>query len=358
MVNQYVWIIIVIGVFFTGLGIGLILFNSAIVLQNNSKIMSGQSNIEPEPLEKITIHPEKMTSAAPLPASAKGPAIDYTKGYYVGEIKDGLYWITDGAYTTMFLTTGKGVIVVDAPPTIGKNYLKAIAEVTNEPVTHLIYSHSHRDHIGAANIFPKNVTVITQKETALMLKQRNESNMLIPTVTFDDNYTLTVENQSLELSYYGPIHEPGNIFIYAPKQKTLMVVDVVFPGWVPFKDLAMAENVSTFLSAHDKILQYDFDTFVGGHVTRLGTRQDVEIQKEYLNDIQKNSALANQQVDFMKIGQKVGFENIWLVFQVYADTITQQCYDATVPKWIDRLAGADLFTYDHCWKISENQRIN
>jgi hypothetical protein len=60
----------------------------------------------------------------------------------------------------------------------------------------------------------------------------------------------------------------------------------------------------------------------------------------------------------MAIGQEVGFENIWLVFQIYADTVTQQCTDDTVPDWIDRLGGADLFTYDHCWKISESQRID
>ena len=41
--------------------------------------------------------------------------------------------------------------------------------------------------------------------------------------------------------------------------------------------------------------------------------EDVQIQKEYFEDIQKNAGIANQQVDFMAIGQKVGFENIWLV---------------------------------------------
>ena len=137
-----------------------------------------------------------------------------------------------------------------------------------------------------------------------------------------------------------------------------MVVDVVFPGWTPFKDLAMAQDVPAFLAAHDKILEYDFDTYVGGHLTRLGTREDVKIQKEYFQDVQNNAALANQQVSFMKIAQKFGFENPWLVFQIYADTITQQCADETVPKWIDKLGGVDLFTYDHCWKISESQRID
>ena len=321
-----------------------------------------------EPVEQVksfdsemktpSMHPEKMTSSATLPETAKGPQIDFSKGYLVEEIKDGLYWVTDGAYNTIFLTTGEGVIVVDAPPSIGENYLNAIAEVTEEPITHVIYSHTHIDHIGAASIFPDDAIIISHKDVALELEQRNDPNRPIPEVTFDDEYLLEVGNQSLELKYDGPMHVPGNIFIYAPQQKVLMVVDIIFPGWTPFKDLAMAQDVPAFLDAHDKILEYDFDTYVGGHLTRLGTTEDVKIQQEYFQDIEENAAIANQQVSFMEIGQEVGFENPWLVFQIYADTITQQCTDATVPDWIDRLGGVDLFTYDHCWKISESQRID
>ena len=80
-----------------------------------------------------------------LPEAAKGPAIP-SKGYLVEEIRDGLFWITDGAYNTMFLVTDEGVVAVDAPPTIGTNYLKAISEVTDKPITHVIYSHDHIDH--------------------------------------------------------------------------------------------------------------------------------------------------------------------------------------------------------------------
>ncbi|MDH3678289.1 MAG: hypothetical protein OEQ12_08320, partial [Nitrosopumilus sp.] len=69
----------------------------------------------------FNVHPEKMRTAAPLPETAMGPQIDFTKGYLVEEIRDGLYWVTDGAYNTMFLTTGQGVIAVDAPPSIGEN---------------------------------------------------------------------------------------------------------------------------------------------------------------------------------------------------------------------------------------------
>jgi len=311
-----------------------------------------------EAVEKTPLHPEKMREAAPLPESAKGPQIDFSKGYLVEEIKDGLYWVTDGAYNTMFLTTGQGVIAIDAPPSIGENYLKAIEEVTDEPITHVIYSHTHNDHIGSAAMFPDDAIIIAHQDSALELEDRNDPNRPIPTVTFEDTYTLEVGTQKLELAYYGPMHKPGNIFIYAPNQKVLMLVDVIFPGWTPFKDLAMAQDVPSFLAAHDKVLEYEFDTFIGGHLTRLGTYEDVQIQKEYFADIEAAAAKANQEVSFMEIGQEVGFENLWLAFQTYADTITQQCTDEVVPKWIEKLGGVDLFTYDHCWKISESQRID
>ncbi|MDH3340249.1 MAG: MBL fold metallo-hydrolase [Nitrosopumilus sp.] len=306
----------------------------------------------------VQIHPEKLRSSASLPETAYGPQIDFSKGYLVEEIQEGLYWVTDGAYNTMFMTTGQGVIVIDGPRTLGENYLKAIEEVTNEPVTHVIYSHTHSDHVGSIGIFPDDAIYIAHQDAANTLVKRNDPNRPVPSITFEDKYTLEVGNQKLELAYYGPMHEPGNIFIYAPNQKVLMLVDIIFPGWTPFKDLAMAQDVPEFIAAHDKVLEYDFDIFIGGHLTRLGTPEDVQIQKEYFQDIQASAGKANQEVSFMAIGQEFGFSNPWLVFQIYADAITQQCTDEVVPKWIDRLGGVDLFTYDHCWKISESQRID
>jgi hypothetical protein len=51
-----------------------------------------------------------------------------------------------------------------------------------------------------------------------------------------------------------------------------MLVDIVYPGWIVFDGLAGSENVTGFIRAHDISLNnYDFDKFVGGHVTRLGT---------------------------------------------------------------------------------------
>src|ERR687894_1840476 len=63
-----------------------------------------------------------------IPETAIGPTIPPEKGYFVEEIGDGLYWVTDGSYNTMFLVTDEGVVAVDAPPslerTISRQYLK------------------------------------------------------------------------------------------------------------------------------------------------------------------------------------------------------------------------------------------
>ena|SRR5688572_11738933 len=130
-----------------------------------------------------------------IPGAAKGPAIP-SKGYLVEEIRDGLFWVTEGAYNTIFLVTNEGVVAVDAPPTIGKNYLKAISDVTDKPITHVIYSHAHIDHIGAAGMFPKNAVIIAQEETAAEFERAKtvttNASMVppIPTETFSNNYTL------------------------------------------------------------------------------------------------------------------------------------------------------------------------
>jgi glyoxylase-like metal-dependent hydrolase (beta-lactamase superfamily II) len=300
-----------------------------------------------------------------LPEAAKGPPIP-AKGYLVQQIRGGLYWLTDGAYQTMFMVTDKGVVAVDAPATIGNNYLKAIAEVTTKPVTYVIYSHAHIDHIGAAGIFRKNATFIAQQETAAELQSaksvaKNASMVPpIPTVTFAKNYTLQIGNQILKLDYYGVNHLPGNIFIYGPNQKVLMLIDVLFPGWVPFPYLAIAKDTAGFIKAHDIALNnYDFDTLVGGHLTRLGTRNDVIVQREFVSDLEKAAAQANQQVSFGEIAKQIGGQpNLWLIFSKYIDAVGENCVNYMLPKWENRLGGAQQFMSTHCFTMAQSARVD
>ncbi len=88
---------------------------------------------------------------APVPPSALGPAVN-AQGFYVGQVEKNLYWVTDATYQAAFLTTSDGVVLFDAPSTIGHNLQRAIDQIASangvsNKVTHLVYSHHHADHL-------------------------------------------------------------------------------------------------------------------------------------------------------------------------------------------------------------------
>ena len=313
---------------------------------------------------------QNVSKKSPIPDIAIGRAVSAEKGYYLEEIRDGLYWVTNGVYNTMFLTTGEGVIVIDAPPGIGEKYLSVISEVTEEPITHVIYSHSHADHISYVSIFPEKAVYIAHHETWKTLARRYKlerktafgkysggSAVPLPTLTFTEKYTLTGGSQTLELSYKGINHEAGNIFIYAPKQKVLMLVDVVDPGWIPFKSLAGADYTLGYINAYNEILSYDFDTFVGGHLNRPGDRADVLLHGEYMSDLEASGAKAIETVAFSSIAKEVDTDDPFLLFDKYLDAVAQECEELMLPKWNGRLGGVDVFTFDNCSQIISSLRL-
>ena len=289
------------------------------------------------------------------PQAGGGPAIP-AKAYMVQEIREGLYWVSDGAYNTLFLVTSEGVIAIDAPPTLGANYLKAISEVTSQPITYLVYSHEHTDHIGAAYLFPKSVKIVAQKETAEILAQRHDGRRPVPTITFTDTYTLKLGGQTLVLDYPGVNHERGNIFIYAPKQKTLMLVDVVYPGYMPYKNLGIAEDIPGYMEIHKKALAYDFSTFVGGHVTRPGDRSDVQISMEFASDLYKTaaSALSSLTLADFTTANAARAKDKWDLHNEYEKAVVDRCYNELLPRWQDRLADSPTYLRDNCWAMMES----
>jgi glyoxylase-like metal-dependent hydrolase (beta-lactamase superfamily II) len=296
---------------------------------------------------------------APLPPSTIGPSIDPAKGYFMQELGDGLFFVTDGVYQCMFLTTGEGVILVDAPPSIGPNIMKAIRQVTTERVTHIVYSHAHADHIGSASLFP-GALIIAQKEAASQVVRAHDPHRPVPQVVFETEYDVRVGRQHLELRYFGPNHAAGNIFIYAPRQKVLMLVDVLFPGWSMFESFAFTgvTDLPGWLEAQERAMAFDFKFFVSGHVNRVGTRSDLETQREYVADIRQNAASALLATDLNAIIQKTGTQNSWAFFSTFLNAASQQCADTTLAKWKGRLGAVDIFTFSHCKVMLEALRLN
>ena len=292
-----------------------------------------------------------------VPASALGPAIDPAKGYRLQDLGSGLYLITDNAYQSMFLVYDRGVVVIDAPPGYAAHIRQAIAGVSDKPITHVIYSHSHIDHIGGARALGGHPIIIAQDETLRLLKRAADPNRPLPTVTFSDKYTLRVGNQVLELSYHGNAHEPGNIFIYAPAQRVLMVVDVVFPGWMPWRRFALAQDIPGYFAQVEEIRKMDWDTFVGGHVARTGTHADVDVQAEFNTEVKQAAAKALATTKPGEGLNPLDKANPWAGFDNYIDRVAAQCVNTLAPKWSSKLAGFDVYIWDQCYAMEQSLRI-
>jgi glyoxylase-like metal-dependent hydrolase (beta-lactamase superfamily II) len=306
---------------------------------------------------------DTLPDYAPVPASAFGPAVNES-GYFVGRIGGNLYWVTEGFTQAMFLTTTEGVVMFDAPPTIGRNLLRAIADVTRASglparVTHLVYSHSHADHIGAASIFDGPVTRIAHSEARRLLKSARDPNRPLPTVTFDERYELHVGGERVVLTYHGPNHSPDTIFIHVPSAATLMVVDVIFPGWVPFKNFAESSDVPGWIAAHDLVLATPWHTLVGGHLGRLGTRADVVQQRDYIQDLAANARAAIDTLDPTPFVAKYGpIGNSWALAKSYLDAAAEQAAAPVIAKYIGRLAAVDVFTPANAAAMVNSTRID
>lgn len=301
---------------------------------------------------------ERIGKYIDIPATARGPAIDAGKGYRLQDLGDGLFMITDNIYQSMFLVHEAGVVVVDAPPNYATKIPQAIAEVTEKPITHLVYSHSHIDHIGGAKSLGGSPVIVAQEETLRLLKRAADPNRPLPTLTFATRHTLAVGGKTLELSYHGDAHEPGNIFIYAPKQRVLMAVDLVFPGWMPWRRFAVAHDVPGYFEQIELIRKLPWTTLVGGHVARTGTHADVDTQAEFMADIKKaaGEALASTQPG---VGlNPLDAANPWAGYDDYIDRVALACVNAISPKWSQRLAAFDVYVWDQCYSMEQSLRID
>src|SRR6201981_1855657 len=178
---------------------------------------------------------DTLPNYAPIPPSALGPAVN-AQGYFVGRVERNLYWVTDSAYQAAFLTTRDGVVLFDAPPSIGHNIQRAVDQIAAEngvsnKVTHLVYSHHHADHIGASSLFDKRVTRIGHEETRRLLLRDDDPTRPANEETFQDPHPLEIGGGGIDLAWYGANHSPDNIMIPLPDHDALMLIDVVNPGW-------------------------------------------------------------------------------------------------------------------------------
>jgi glyoxylase-like metal-dependent hydrolase (beta-lactamase superfamily II) len=305
---------------------------------------------------------DDLPDYAPVPRSALGPALN-DQGYYVGRVERNLYWVTDGVYQSAFLTTSDGVVLFDAPPSIGHNLRRAVDEIAaangvSNTVTHLVYSHHHADHGAAASLFP-DVVRVGHEETRRLLLRDGDPGRPVPEVTFADRYTLGVGGERVELAWHGSNHSPDNIYIHFPDHDTLMFIDVVNAGWVPIYNLNLSEDVQGYMQAPDIALAYPWTHFISGHLGRLATRDDVTVHQQYIADIEASSREALQSVNPVPYYMHYG-ENVWAGVKAHLDAVTERAAAPVIAKYTGVLAAADIevFTMTTTFAIMQSLRLD
>jgi glyoxylase-like metal-dependent hydrolase (beta-lactamase superfamily II) len=293
----------------------------------------------------------------PVPPAIKARIlpVDPKKGYLVKELKPNVYLITDGAYQSLFVTTGKGVILLDAPPSYGTKIVRAVAEATGEPIVDLVYSHSHLDHIsGAAEVLKEvpNLKIIAEERVAQFLREKNDARRPIPTEAFKDHYTLTLGTATIEMKHGNWHSNEGDLYIYLPAKKLLMAIDAFPPGSAQFMDLDLTANFRDYLAMFDKVLAYDFDVLVGGHLGFPGNRNDVQVAKDYTMDVYKTVKRIHDSTDQAKVvteaATQYGWDNKMALFHSLLDPMMDECAKEIISRWSDRLASVDVYARSHC----------
>lgn len=281
--------------------------------------------------------------------------VDPKKGYLVKELKPTVYLITDGGYQSLFVTTGKGVILLDAPPSYGSKIVPAVAEVTREPIVELVYSHSHLDHISGAPEVLKQVPgikILAEEGVARFLRAKNDPRRPQPTETFRGQYTLRLGSALIEMKHGHWHSNEGDLYIYLPAQKILMAIDTLPPGYAQFMDIDLTSDFHDYLGMFDQVLAYDFDVLVGGHLGFPGTRHDVEVARDYTFDVYHTIKRIHDGTDQAKVvaqaAARYGWDNKMALFRSLLDPMMDRCAQEIVSRWSDRLASVDVYARSHC----------
>ena len=178
-----------------------------------------------------------------------------------------------------------------------------------------------------------------------------------PDETFQDRRTLEIGGERIELAWHGYNHSPDNILIHLPDHETLMLVDIVNPGWAPVYQSNLTEDVPGYIKAPATALTYEWTQFIGGHMGRLGTRDDIGVHQQYMADIVSSSRTALATVDPTPFFVKYG-ENTWAAVRGYLDAVTAAVATPVIEKYTGVLAAADVFTASMTFHVMQSLRLD
>jgi len=172
-----------------------------------------------------------------------------------------------GLYVSPFLVGEDGVLAVDpVSRDVAPLYGQAVARVTDKPITKIVYSHDHRDHIVGADQLAPDAEILAHPLTLASLERRGDSDIPLPTRLVDDGDTIDVGGSAVGVHYFGPNHGDSNIALSfeTGMGPMLVFVDTLEIGIVPYRTLPDT-NVGGYMASLERAAALDVDWVLGGH---------------------------------------------------------------------------------------------
>ena len=238
-------------------------------------------------------------------AAFQQPAQPAEKIIEVDKLKDNLYVVKGGGGNTAVFITAKGVVVVDTKnPGWGQPILDKIKTLTNKPVTTIINTHTHGDHVSGNVEFPATVDVIVQENTKKHMEQtsavyglqaappenifKQNGGRGLPKRTFTDTWTMGSGDDEIDLRYFGPAHTDGDAYVIFKKHRVMHAGDTF-----PTRDLPIMDKnnggsgVSYSATLAKAAAAKGVDTVINGHNPTTTTVADLKLYSEFIADFVK-----------------------------------------------------------------------
>ncbi|MGP0593812.1 MBL fold metallo-hydrolase [Nitrospira sp. T9] len=210
------------------------------------------------------------------------------------KITDGVYSYGNpvNGYFSMFMVTKEGVIAIESVSSQhASGMVKAIREITDQPIRYLLHSHNHWDHASGGKVFREAGAILMAHEEAYTwMKANTGQDMVVPDKSWGGNRkNITLGDTVLELHYLGMNHGLGMTVFLLPKEKIAYIADLVVPNRVMF-NIVPDFNIKEWERSLRVIDQMDFDKAVYSHnnnATPLlgGTKQDVKKYLQFIQDL-------------------------------------------------------------------------
>jgi glyoxylase-like metal-dependent hydrolase (beta-lactamase superfamily II) len=208
------------------------------------------------------------------------------------------------------LTGPDGKLLIDAGIGLSRPRVeKALAELSADPVTHLVNTHWHFDHAdGNAWLGSAGAKIIAQENTRKHLSgiQRVEDwdynflplpNVGIPAEVFANEHSLKLNGSTIGLKYYGPAHTDSDISVTFAEANVVHVGDIFWNGIYPFIDYSTGGSIDGSIAAVEASLAaMTNDTIViPGHGKPVSNKAELKEFRDMLVAVRDNVAKLKQQ---------------------------------------------------------------